>query len=52
MWNTILEEDPSSAILSAWIAKEELRSVLSVHGTGRWRPAPDSASPASLPGRP
>ncbi len=29
MWNTIVAEDPSSQILSAWIAKEELRTLLS-----------------------
>jgi transposase len=29
MWNTIIEADPSAQILSAWIAKEELRTVLS-----------------------
>jgi len=29
MWNAILDEDPSAQILSAYIAKEELRTVLS-----------------------
>jgi len=29
MWNTIYDEDPSAQILSAYIAKEELRTVLS-----------------------
>ena len=29
MWNTIYEEDPSAQILSAYIAKEELRTLLS-----------------------
>jgi len=29
MWNTIYDEDPSGQILSAYIAKEELRTVLS-----------------------
>ena len=29
MWNTITENDPSAQILSAWIAKEELRTLLS-----------------------
>jgi len=28
MWNAIVAEDPSSQILSAWIAKEELRTLL------------------------
>ena len=29
MWNTILGEDPTAQILSAYIAKEELRTLLS-----------------------
>lgn len=29
MWNAIVDEDPSAQILSAWIAKEELRTLLS-----------------------
>jgi transposase len=29
MWNTIVAEDPSAQILTAWIAKEELRTLLS-----------------------
>ena len=29
MWNRIQAEDPSAQILSAWIAKEELRTLLS-----------------------
>ena len=29
MWNTIIGEDPSAQILSAWIANEELRTLLS-----------------------
>jgi hypothetical protein len=29
MWNTIVSEDNTSQILSAWIAKEELRTLLS-----------------------
>ena len=28
MWNAITAEDPSAQILSAWIAKEELRTLL------------------------
>lgn len=28
MWNAIVDEDPSGQILSAWIAKEELRTLL------------------------
>jgi transposase len=34
MWNTITEEDPSAQILSAWIAKEELRTLLSTVRVG------------------
>lgn len=29
MWNALVDEDPSAQILSAWIAKEELRTLLS-----------------------
>jgi hypothetical protein len=29
MWNAIVSEDDTSQILSAWIAKEELRTLLS-----------------------
>jgi hypothetical protein len=41
MWNTIIDEDPSAQILSAWIAKEELRTLLSTVRTGG-----DPTSPA------
>jgi transposase len=34
MWNTITDEDPSAQILSAWIAKEELRTLLSTVRVG------------------
>ncbi|MGZ4523567.1 MAG: transposase, partial [Mycobacteriaceae bacterium] len=34
MWNTIVEEDPSAQILSAYIAKEELRTLLSTVRVG------------------
>jgi transposase len=34
MWNRISDEDPSAQILSAWIAKEELRALLSTVGVG------------------
>ena len=34
MWNAITAEDPSAQILSAWIAKEELRTLLSTVRTG------------------
>jgi transposase len=30
MWNGIADEDPAAQILSAWIAKEELRTLLAV----------------------
>lgn len=34
MWNQISAEDPSAQILSAWIAKEELRTLLSTARVG------------------
>jgi len=34
MWNRIQNEDPSAQILSAWIAKEELRTLLSTVRVG------------------
>ncbi len=34
MWNAIIAEDASGQILSAWIAKEELRTLLSVVRVG------------------
>ena len=34
MWNQICDEDPSAQILSAWIAKEELRTLLSTVRVG------------------
>jgi len=34
MWNRIQAEDPSAQILSAWIAKEELRTLLSTERIG------------------
>ena len=33
MWNTLLDADPSGQILAAWIAKEELRSLLALART-------------------
>ncbi len=46
MWNTIYAEDPSAQILSAYIAKEELRTVLStVRCGGRPPPHPPPAAP-------
>ena len=34
MWNAIIDEDSTGQILSAWIAKEELRTLLSTVRTG------------------
>jgi transposase len=34
MWNRISDEDPTAQILSAWIAKEELRTLLSTVRVG------------------
>jgi transposase len=33
MWNSLIEADPSGQILSAWIAKEELRALLALART-------------------
>ena len=49
MWNRIQAEDASAQILTAWIAKEELRTVLSTVRLGR-RPTPDPPPPAPDPG--
>jgi transposase len=40
MWNTIIDEAPSAQILSAWIAKDELRTLSTVRTGG------DPTSPA------
>jgi hypothetical protein len=48
MWNTIIDEDPSAQILSAWIAKEELRTP-AIHRAHRRRPPPHPPSPAPIP---
>lgn len=37
MWNRCLEADPSCQILTAWIIKEELRKLLSLHASGHGR---------------
>jgi transposase len=34
MWNRSCAEDPSAQILSAWIAKEELRTLLAAVRVG------------------
>jgi len=34
MWNAIVDEDPTDQILSAYIAKEELRTLLSTVKSG------------------
>ena len=49
MWNRIQAEDPSAQILTAWIAKEELRTLLSTVRRRR-RPTPDPPPPAPVPG--
>jgi transposase len=46
MWNTIVDEDPSAQILSVWIAKEELNTLLSTVRTG------GDPHPPSTPGGP
>jgi transposase len=37
MWNDLVDADPSSRILTAWIAKEELRALLACARTGGHR---------------
>jgi transposase len=37
MWNSLIDSDPSAQILSAWIAKEELRALLALARTGAHR---------------
>jgi transposase len=37
MWNSLIDSDPSAQILSAWIAKEELRNLLALARTGAHR---------------
>ena len=37
MWNGLIDSDPSAQILTAWIAKEELRSLLALARTGATR---------------
>jgi transposase len=34
MWNSLIDSDPTSQILTAWVAKEELRALLSLARTG------------------
>jgi len=48
-WNAIVAEDNTGQILSAWIAKEELRTLLSTVRVGG-DPHHDPPSPAPLPG--
>ncbi|AFJ35180.1 hypothetical protein OEM_21380 [Mycobacterium intracellulare subsp. yongonense 05-1390] len=49
MWNAIVAEDDTSQILSAWIAKEELRALLS-HRARRRRSTSDTPPAAPVPG--
>jgi transposase len=37
MWNSLIDSDPSGHILAAWIAKEELRTLLALARTGASR---------------
>jgi transposase len=37
MWNSLIDADPSGQILAAWIAKEELRTLLALARTGAAR---------------
>ena len=49
MWNAIVAEDDTGQILSAWIAKEELRTLLSTVRAGG-DAAPDPPPAAPVPG--
>jgi len=37
MWNSLIDSDPSGQILTAWIAKEELRALFALAGTDAHR---------------
>jgi hypothetical protein len=37
MWSSLIDSDPTGQILTAWIAKEELRALLSLARTGARR---------------
>jgi transposase len=37
MWNSLVDSDPSAQILTAWIAKEELRNLLALARTAPHR---------------
>ncbi len=37
MWNSLTDSDPSAQILTAWIAKEELRALFALARTGAHR---------------
>jgi transposase len=37
MWNSLIDSDPSAQILTAWIAKKELRNLLTLARTGAHR---------------
>jgi len=37
MWNSLVDSDPSAQVLTAWIAKEELRALLALARTGAHR---------------
>ena len=40
MWNSLIDSDPSAQILTAWIAKEELRNLLALARTAAHRDQP------------
>jgi hypothetical protein len=37
MWNSLIDSDESNQVFTAWIAKEELRSLLALARTGAYR---------------
>ena len=52
MWNALIDNDPSCQILSAYIAKEELRQLLAAAATALTTPRSAPGSTASTAGAP
>jgi transposase len=52
MWNSLIDSHPSAHILTAWIAKEELRALLALARTGATATRSASGCSRSTPGAP
>jgi transposase len=52
MWNELIDADPTSKILTAWIAKEELRALLACARTGATGTRSRPGCTGSTPGAP